>query len=66
MKIFTITCHRPFNYGAVLQTYALNKYLRDIGHDAQVIDYIPKFLQAFRKSMKKHSGKGNKESFAFP
>lgn len=44
MKVLTITCHRPHNYGAVLQTYALNKYLRDLGHDARVIDYIPAFM----------------------
>ncbi len=54
MKIFTITCHRPFNYGAVLQTYALNKYLRDIGHDAQVIDYIPSFYKSISEKYEKN------------
>ena len=26
MKVGIITCHRAFNYGAVLQTYALQKF----------------------------------------
>jgi hypothetical protein len=42
MKILTITCHRPHNYGAVLQTFALNHYLRASGYDARVIDYTSK------------------------
>lgn len=42
MKILTITCHRPHNYGAVLQAYALNRFLQKRGHDARVIDYTSK------------------------
>lgn len=44
MKIGVITCHRAFNYGAVLQTYALQKYLETIGQEPEVIDYFPKDL----------------------
>ena len=39
MKIGIMTFHRAINYGAVLQTYALQKYLNDSGYDAEVIDY---------------------------
>ena len=36
---YTITCSRPTNYGAVLQTYGLNTALRKMGVDAKVLDY---------------------------
>lgn len=39
MKIGTITYHRALNYGSVLQTYALNKYLRLLGHQVETIDF---------------------------
>ena len=32
---YTITCSRPTNYGAVLQTYGLNTALRKMGVDAR-------------------------------
>jgi len=41
MKIKTITCHEVYNYGASLQAYALMKYLQDLGHDVEIIDYKP-------------------------
>lgn len=41
MKIRTITCHNVNNFGASLQATALCEYLRRLGHDAKVIDYIP-------------------------
>lgn len=39
MKIGIITYHNANNYGAVLQTYALQKILSDIGHDVEIINY---------------------------
>lgn len=42
MKIDLITMHRVINYGSVLQTYATVKYLEKMGHEVEVIDYIPK------------------------
>lgn len=44
MKIKTITCHDVYNPGASLQAYALAAYLRDCGHEAQIIDYKPDYL----------------------
>ena len=38
-RIAVITYHRAINYGSVLQTYALNRFLRDAGYSAEVIDY---------------------------
>ncbi|MGI6375280.1 MAG: polysaccharide pyruvyl transferase family protein [Anaerolineae bacterium] len=41
MRIGIITYQRSVSYGAFLQTYALTRYLSDMGHDVQVIDYNP-------------------------
>jgi hypothetical protein len=46
MKILTITCHRPYNYGAVLQAYALQHYLESIGVETAVIDYYPDYQRS--------------------
>lgn len=42
MKIGILTFHWATNYGAVLQTYALQTYLESLGHVVQIIDYKPK------------------------
>lgn len=39
MKAAIITYHRALNYGSVLQTYALNHYLRELGVESYTIDY---------------------------
>ena len=44
MKIKTITCHDVYNVGASLQAYALCTYLKNEGHDVQIIDYKPDYL----------------------
>ena len=44
MKIKTITCHKVYNYGAILQEYALIAYLKSIGCDAETINYRPYYL----------------------
>lgn len=44
MKIALITLHRVFNYGSVLQAYATQKVLNDLGHDVMTVDYIPSRL----------------------
>lgn len=53
MKAGIVTFHNALNYGAVLQTYALQKSLQKLGCDAQVIDYrnenISKFSEPQRK-----------------
>lgn len=41
MKISIITLHRAENYGSVLQTYALQKKIEDLGHEAEILDYHP-------------------------
>lgn len=44
MKIKTITCHDVYNVGASLQAYALATYLRNLGHEVEIIDYKPDYL----------------------
>lgn len=41
MKIGILTFHRAVNNGAILQAYALKKYLENVGHRAEIIDYWP-------------------------
>ena len=44
MKAVIVTFVRAYNYGAVLQCYALQKKLHDIGIDADVLDYYPPYF----------------------
>ena len=39
MKIGILTFQRADNYGAMLQCYALQEYLKSAGHEVEVIDY---------------------------
>lgn len=39
MKIGIITFHAAFNYGSMLQAYALQTYLSRQGHDVEIINY---------------------------
>lgn len=41
MKIGIMTFHWATNYGAVLQAYCLQEYLREQGHDVEIINYKP-------------------------
>lgn len=41
MNIGTITFHWATNYGAVIQAYALQKYLKLNNYETEIIDYIP-------------------------
>lgn len=44
MRIGILTFHAAHNYGAVLQCYALQTYLKEQGHEVGVIDYRSRFL----------------------
>jgi len=41
MKVITTTVFRSFNYGAVLQAYALHKKINDMGIDCEILNYRP-------------------------
>jgi len=40
-----ITCHTPYNYGAMLQAYGLQKYLASKGVYPEIIDYFPEIYK---------------------
>lgn len=42
MKIGIITFHWATNYGAILQSFCLQEFLRSQGHDVEIINYKPK------------------------
>lgn len=44
MKLGILTFHSAHNYGAVLQAYGLQEYLKQHGHDVYVIDYRPDYI----------------------
>ena len=52
MKIGILTFHCASNYGAVLQAFALQEFLRTLGHDVSVIDYRPQYLLTSQKIFK--------------
>ena len=62
MKIGIVTFHFAYNYGAVLQAWALQEYLERQGNDVSIIDYRPlyhsvrydirrKLMACYRQSM---------------
>lgn len=51
MKIGILTFHRAINFGAVLQCYALYRTLSDMGHEVEVIDYRPAYIEKYRKPL---------------
>jgi len=44
MKIATLTFQRALNYGAILQCYSLQKTIKDLGYDSEVLDYDCKMI----------------------
>lgn len=44
MKIGIFTFHCAINYGAVLQAYSLQEYLKEMGHEVYIINYRPDYL----------------------
>lgn len=45
MKVGILTFHRAHNYGAVLQCYALQQVLTEMGHNVEVIDYRQPYIE---------------------
>lgn len=44
MKVGTITTHAALNYGAVLQAYALSRYIEKQGLTCEIMDYCPEHV----------------------
>jgi len=51
MRTGIITFHRAINYGAILQTYALQKKMIDKGYAVEVIDYRCEHMENFYKTL---------------
>ena len=49
MKIGILTFHRAINYGAVLQCYSLSETLKSLGHEVEIIDYRPEYIERYRR-----------------
>lgn len=60
IKIGIITILKVNNYGAELQAYAMQAYLRKAGYDAEIIDYL------FYKNKGHKATKGSRPIFHFP
>lgn len=43
-NIKTITFHNAYNYGAMLQTYALQNKIKNLGYETEVIDFLSEEL----------------------
>ncbi|MBO4818330.1 MAG: polysaccharide pyruvyl transferase family protein [Bacteroidales bacterium] len=52
MKVGILTFHRAYNYGAILQAYCLQEYLKSLGHDSYIIDYKPAFISKYKPTLK--------------
>lgn len=48
MKIGILTFSSAYNFGAVLQCYALEYCIRQLGFDVEVIEYVPEYLATKR------------------
>lgn len=53
MKIGILTFHCAHNYGAVLQCYATQEFLRSKGYDVEIINYRPDYLLEPYRLLKK-------------
>lgn len=51
MKIGILTFHRPANFGANLQAYCSMCYLRTLGHEVKVIDFVRAGDIGYKKSV---------------
>ena len=54
MKLGIITYHRAVNYGAVLQAYALNRYINELCIPSEIIDYRCDYIEDLYSLSKKH------------
>ncbi len=44
-KVGILTFHRAINYGALMQGYALQEALREVGQDAYMVDFRAKYIE---------------------
>ncbi len=54
MLVYTITCSNVYNYGAVLQAYALQRFLLNNNFQSEVINYYPPYLRKISSKYQKN------------
>lgn len=59
MKIGIITFHAAFNYGSMLQAYALQTFLEKKGHQVEIINFRPEIQKKTYSRPLKWNDKGN-------
>lgn len=55
MNISVITLHRVTNFGSLLQTYATQTALETLGHNVEILDFVPEGL-TFRRAVYPRGG----------
>lgn len=60
-KVGIVTFHHALSYGAVLQAYALQNFLFDLGCDNEIVNYRCKFIENNTKLFNYKKGKSLKE-----
>ena len=55
MKIYTQTWYRGNNYGSVLQAYALQNIIKDMGYESSVLNYKPTKADLWKLKFINHS-----------
>ena len=59
MKIGIITFHAAFNYGSMLQAYAMQTFLERQGHQVEIINFRPEIQKKAYSKPLKWNNKGN-------
>lgn len=54
MKVVIITLHRITNFGSMLQTYATQTAIEKLGHEAEVLDFVPEGMSFKRANWPKN------------
>lgn len=54
MKVEIITLHRITNFGSMLQTYATQAAIEKLGHEAEVLDFVPEGMSFKRANWPKN------------
>ena len=52
MRISIVTFHNTSNFGATLQCTALSEYLKNKGHEVEIVNYLPEYVRN-KKSISK-------------
>lgn len=47
MRIGLLTIHTAHNFGSAYQAYALQEYLKGMGHEVDIINYCPQYLSRY-------------------